>query len=93
MVAIYYRTLAAIASNPVAFAPPDEGLDKDDYEFVTRIDNAPTLEEVFRMMMNVDGSELPVKLGVRSMMPGDVVVDEDGDVWFCAATGWERSAW
>lgn len=95
MVRIYYRTESAIRKNPCAFAPPNEGLDKDDYELVHTYEtkDAPSLEEIFREMNAVDGDELCCQLKVRSMMPGDVVVDEQDDVWFCAAAGWEPTAW
>lgn len=95
MVDIYYRTAEAIARNPLAFMPPKEGVDKNDYEkvFEWRTNCAPPLEEIFRMMNVIDGNELPVKLQVRSMMCGDVIVDEVGDVWFCAAAGWQRINW
>lgn len=96
MIAIYYRTDEAFKRNPMvgmSLVVPEGGLDKDDYEFVTRMDPGPSLEEVFRLMNVVDGDELPVQLKKRSMMSGDVVVDEDGDVWFCAFSGWERASW
>lgn len=92
MIKVYYRTDKAIARNPFAFTAPDEGLEKDDYEFVTELDNV-SLEDVFRLMNVVTGDELPVKLNVRSMCSGDIVVDEDQEVWFVAAVGWERSSW
>ena len=91
MIKIYYRTNEAIAKDPIAFVAPEDGLYKEGYEFVTELGDV-SLEEVFRMMNVVDGDELPVELKVRSMMPGDVV-DEDGDVWFCAGTGWEETTW
>lgn len=78
MIRVYYRTAEAIANDPVASLPED-GLYKEDYEFVTELGDV-SLEQVFRMMNVVDGDELPVKLKVRSMMCGDVAVDEDGDV-------------
>lgn len=93
MVTIYYRKNEAILKKPIAFSTPEEGLDKDDYEFVHRLQDAPSLEDIFHMFNVINGDEIPIKLGVRSMMPGDVVVDEDGDVWFCAFSGWEKSAW
>lgn len=92
MIKVYYRTNEAMTRNPVAFTAPEGGLERDDYEFVAELGDI-SLEEVFRMMNVVDGDELPVKLGVRSMSCGDIVVDEELEVWFCAVTGWERSAW
>ncbi len=92
MIAVYYRTAESIQRDPLAFKTPEEGLNKDDYEFVTRLGDI-SLEQAFEEMNVVDGTELPVRLGVRSMMTGDVVVDEDGDVWFCAMAGWEQTGW
>lgn len=54
---------------------------------------ADNVEEVFRRMNVVDGDpeyELPIKLEIRSMMVGDVVIDENGDKLFCAKFGWEK---
>jgi hypothetical protein len=90
---VYYRTKAAFERNPLMLDVGDMGLDRDDYEFVTALDNAPSLEEIFRLMNVVEGNELPVKLKVRSMMVGDVVVDENGEVWYCASSGWESCSW
>ena len=96
MIAIYYRTAAAIERKPVLWTVPESGLDKNDYKMVTTFHDVMSLGDVFRRMNVVDVDEdyeIPLQLGVRSMMPGDVVVDEDGDVWFCAGSGWERANW
>lgn len=95
MVHIYYRTNEAIARNPLAFSAPEEGAYKDDYNEVHTLANedAPDLEDLFEMFQRVKGDELPSKLGIRSMMTGDVVVDEVGKVWFCASSGWEEISW
>ena len=95
MVQVYYRTNESIAKHPVCFAPNEDGLLKEDYELVHewKTKDAPSLEDIFRQMNCVDGDELCCQLKVRSMMPGDVVVDEDGDVWFCGAAGWEETNW
>jgi hypothetical protein len=92
MIKVYYRTAEAIAESPLAFVAPEDGLYKENYEFVTELGDV-SLEEVFRLMNVVDGDELPVELKVRSMMCGDVVVDEDGDVWYVAGAGWEETSW
>lgn len=92
MIKVYYRTYEAMMKNPFAFSAPEEGLVKDDYTFVAELGDV-FLEEVFRQMNIVDGDELPVKLKVRSMSSGDVVVDEDGEVWYCAGAGWEKTSW
>jgi len=92
MIKVFYRTNEAVLRTPVAFAPPEDGLLRDDYEFVCELGDV-SLEEAFRLMNVVDGDELPAKLGVRSMMCGDVVFDEDLQVWFCAGAGWEQTSW
>jgi len=92
-IAIYYRTNAAIESSPLAFASPDDGPNKDDYTFITTMKDEVTLDEAFRLMNVVNGDELPMTLKVRSMMTGDVIVDEDGDVWYCSAIGWTETHW
>jgi len=92
-IAVYYRTDAAFRRQTLTHNAPEGGLDRGDYKHVTNVDNAPGLEGAFRLMNVVDGDELPVRLHVRSMMWGDVLVDEDGDVWFCAFDGWERTRW
>jgi len=89
---IFYRTAEAIKRDPVVTVPHDDGLLKEDYEYITDLGDV-TLEEAFRQMNVVDGDELPTKLGVRSMMNGDVILDEDGDVWFLGVVGWERCNW
>jgi hypothetical protein len=93
MIAVYYRTDEAIDRNPIAYTPPKEGVDKNDYACVHTFDDDPELETVFRRMNVVVGDELPVKLRIRSMMAGDVVVDENGDPWFCDLIGWQRINW
>lgn len=59
------------------------------YHKVAEVD-VPSLEDCFRQMNVVDGTELPVKLKVRSMSVGDVVVLGSGKVFFCAMTGWQE---
>ncbi len=98
MVAVYYRTKAAFLRNPLPSCKGlgSESLDKDDYVFVTTFGSEGTderLGDVFRAMNVVDGDELPTKLNVRSMSVGDVIVDGDGDVWFCDIAGWVQTNW
>lgn len=94
MVHIFYRTLAATSKAPVALTVPTDGLRKEDYELVHVLDNsAPHLEAIYRMMNVISGNELPVRLGIRSMTAGDVIVDEDGTVWFAGASDWEETSW
>jgi hypothetical protein len=55
---------------------------------------ADDLEHVFRLMNVVDGDELPVKLGIRSLSVGDVVLRAaDATLWHCSAFGWEQTKW
>ena len=66
-----------------------EPLAVDSFQFVTKVE-AFTLDELFREMNVVDGSEVPAKLKIRSMMVGDVVLDiasEKG--WVCDMIGWK----
>jgi hypothetical protein len=96
MVQVYYRNLAAIRKDPLALAPPDEGLEREgDYELVHEwpTAHAPCLEDIFDLMNRDSGSDITTVKGIRSMMPGDVVLDEVGDVWFCCARGWEETHW
>lgn len=53
---------------------------------------ADSLEELFRMLNAVEEDDLPVKLGIRSMSCGDVVVDETGRGYYCAFIGWSPVA-
>lgn len=62
------------------------------YKKVATLD-ASDLEVVFRRMNVVDGDELPVKLKIRSLSVGDVVVDETGAAYYCAMVGWKRTEW
>tara|TARA_B110001454_G_scaffold214808_1_gene235173 strand:- start:623 stop:1000 length:378 start_codon:yes stop_codon:yes gene_type:complete len=50
---------------------------------------ARLLEGIWSKMQNIDGEDLPARLGVRSMMVGDVIViGERG--WMVQATGWSE---
>jgi len=47
--------------------------------------------DLFTQMNVVEGDELPVKMGIRSMSCGDVAVDmATGKAYFCAPVGWEQ---
>lgn len=48
-----------------------------------------SLDTLFREMNVVEGDELPVKLKIRSMSVGDIVLNVVTDkASYCAATGW-----
>lgn len=49
---------------------------------------AECLDDLFRKMNVVDGTELPLKMKIRSMSCGDVAIDETGRKFFCALVGW-----
>lgn len=98
---VYYRKDPSwLALSPLA--PPDlEGPDAlvevhreqtgfDDRErFLMGKITARLLENIWSKMQNIDGDDLPARLGVRSMMVGDVVVvGERG--WMVQATGWSE---
>jgi len=61
------------------------------YEFIASLAGLSHHEQVFRPMNAVDGTEIPVKLKVRSMSCGDVVVDmKTSKAWVCASAGWDE---
>lgn len=93
MVQVYYRTREAFLKNPVVISAPLDGIEASDYTIVHEwpTADAPDLEEVFDLMNRDSGSDLVTKKGIRSMMPGDCVRDEAGDVWFCCSLGWEET--
>lgn len=62
-------------------------VDLDGMQRVAQVE-ADDLEDLFRKMNDVDGTELPVAIGVRSLSVGDVAVDEHGNGYFCAMVGW-----
>jgi hypothetical protein len=93
MIAVYYRTNAAIHKSPILFVVPESGLDKDNYAHVTTVKGDPTFEEVFTTMNGEDGTDTLKKLGVRSMMPGDAIVDDFGVLWMCGILGWMKTNW
>ncbi len=66
-----------------------ESLSKDDYKEVCTLE-VDDLEDVFREL-NI--GRTPRKYGIRSLSHGDVVVDGDGKVHFCATFGWGETKW
>ena len=73
------------------FRPPTK-FEEGDYDRVAEVE-ASDLEDLFRKMNVVDGTELPVQLKVRSMCMGDVALDSQGQYWFCGMVGWKQLAW
>ncbi len=72
------------------FGPAPKTVDVKQMRFITELE-AAGLEQVFRLMNVVDGTELPVKLKVRSLSVGDVVVEKaSGKKWYCASIGWKE---
>lgn len=65
---------------------------EDHKEFVIEVESTGVegaLEEAFRLMNVVDGTELPVELECRSMSCGDLVMVQGR--WFvCEPTGWRE---
>jgi hypothetical protein len=82
---VYYSRLmvSSLAEAPAA-------VDRAGYRLIGEVE-ADSLEDLFRRMNAVDGSEIemPQRLGCRSMSVGDVAVDEEGDAHYCASFGWE----
>lgn len=72
------------------FTPAPETVTMGDYKEVGSVE-AQDLEDLFRVMNVVDGSdfEMPQKLKCRSMCTGDVAVDSNGRAFYCASFGWE----
>jgi len=74
---------------------PPEVIKRRDFIEVAGIE-VDSLEEVFRQMNHVDGTEIVSKLGnqrgmpLRSMSSGDIALAEDGKIWFCASVGWRE---
>lgn len=81
---IYYtKDLTAIYRGDARF-------DRETHDRVAECVEAQDLEDLFRKMNVVDGTELPVELKVRSMSVGDVAIDGKGVAWMCMIAGWER---
>jgi hypothetical protein len=58
------------------------------YEEVATLETE-SLSTLFREMNVVDGTELPVKLKVRSLSVGDIVMDVMArKCWYCSPVGW-----
>lgn len=80
----YHNDISAIYTRDLS--QPDMG----DYKQVCTIDG-DDLEQVFRQMNVVDGTELPVQLQVRSMCCGDLVLDmATNEWWLCDLAGWKQ---
>ena len=94
---VYYRKDPSwLAMSPLA--PPDiespDALVEVHREQVERSNRAHgekrhLLEDIWKKMQNIDSDDLPARLGVRSMMVGDVVVIEKRG-WMVQATGWSE---
>jgi len=49
------------------------------------------LDELYNTLQVVKGTELPVKMNLRSMMVGDLVHKKDENRWFlCGVVGWKE---
>jgi len=83
-----FRVLYAIKFSYVYAYTTPSTVNSSDYKEVALVD-APDLEDLFREMNNVDGTETCCKLEIRSMSVGDVAIDESGEAHYCAGSGWE----
>lgn len=92
MFTVYYRSNDAIEKDPLCIQPKVGGLDKADYAPVITL-NVSSAEDVFRVLNNIGGNDLPVGLFIRSMMTGDVVEGADGKLWYCSVMGWSVTNW
>src|SRR5579885_408276 len=86
---VFYRTDEAFRD---AYRTNTDNIDPAHYYVVGRVE-ASDLEDLFRRMNYVDGSEVEYvgrgKLEVRSLSVGDVALDEQGVAHLCASVGWE----
>ena len=63
-------------------------LDLAGHKEITTV-SASNLEDLFRQMNVVDGTELPVKLRCRSLSVGDITTDlGTNKSYYCAPIGW-----
>jgi hypothetical protein len=84
---VFYRT-----SFIEPFLPVPETASRVSYREIGVVE-AHDLEDLFRVMNVVDGSdfEMPQKLRCRSMSTGDIAVDDVGQAYYCATVGWDRT--
>lgn len=66
-------------------------LDRSHFRFIANVE-AVAMGQVFQLMNVVEGTELPTKLGCRSMSVGDLAIRADGTIFQCAAAGWAEVA-
>jgi hypothetical protein len=66
-----------------------ESVDASKFIEVAQVEG-DSLDDIFCKMNVVDGTELPVKLHVRSMSVGDVLIDAEGLASICCSLGWKR---
>jgi hypothetical protein len=59
----------------------------EDYSYIASVEG--DLEDVFRKMNAVDGTEIVCALGVRSMSVGDIALTDDG-AYLCDRVGWRK---
>ena len=72
------------------FGSKIENVNMDHYDLVAKVDTND-LEKAFELMNLWDRPELVTKLSsCSSMSVGDVVEDEDGNRFLCAAFGFEK---
>jgi hypothetical protein len=70
---------------------------KYNYELVAVV-NGLDVEQAFHFTNHIDKSwfehlNVEVVKESRSTSVGDLVEDEDGQLWFCAGCGWEKVEW
>jgi len=89
---VFYLTATDPEGRSLSVREPEK-VRFEQYKKMTTFET-PGLEDVFRRMNVVDGSdiEIPLKLRCRSMSVGDVVVMAEGReavTWLCAPAGWK----
>lgn len=103
-VAIYYRKdpswMAKTPLSPPVEHSPD-ALVEVFHEVVAHVgsdvwedqDGPKWLDYYFKKFQNIEAGDLPARLGVRSMMVGDIVtltVEDESRAWQCEAIGWKE---
>lgn len=85
-----YQVLYAKSLRDVPYGTTPESVSADAYNQVGYVD-ATDLEDLFRIMNAVDGTEHCCVIDVRSMSVGDIAIDESGQAHFCASMGWKQT--
>ena len=99
-IAIYYRKdpswMAKSPLSPPVEHSPDSLVEvfHDIVASVSIISEVPGwLDYYFKKFQNIEVGDLPARLGIRSMMVGDIIAligKEESKAWQCEAIGWRE---